>query len=90
MAIKQITVTDAARNFSELVSRIHYQGDSALLIKGGKPMARIVPATRPKTGGELADLWPKLTHLSPTEAEGFERDLLTSRRKLPPLASKWG
>jgi antitoxin (DNA-binding transcriptional repressor) of toxin-antitoxin stability system len=90
MAIKQITVTDAARNFSELVSRIHYQGDSALLVKGGKPMVKIVPANRPKTGGELAALWPQLAHLSPAEATSFERDMLTSRRRLPPLASKWG
>ena len=90
MAMKHITVTDAARNFSELVSRIHYQGDTALLLKGGKPMAKIVPANRPKTGGELAALWPQLTHLTSSEAASFERDLLTSRRHLPPLSSKWG
>jgi antitoxin (DNA-binding transcriptional repressor) of toxin-antitoxin stability system len=89
MGLKQITVTEAARNFSELVSRIHYQGDGALLVKGGKPMVRMVPARRPRTGGELAALWSSLAHLSPAEAAGLERDLLASRRKLRPLTSKW-
>jgi hypothetical protein len=28
------TVTEASRNFSDLVSRVHYQGESTLLIKG--------------------------------------------------------
>lgn len=89
MAFKEITVTEAARNFSELVSRIHYQGDCTLLVKGGKPMVRMSPANRPKTGGELAALWPALTHLNPDEAESFERDLRTSRERLRPITSSW-
>ena len=89
MALREITVTEAARNFSELVSRIHYQGDSALLTKGGKPMVTMTSARRPKTGRELAALWPTLPHLSPAEAEGFERDLLASRRNVPPPAPRW-
>lgn len=89
MALQQITVTEAARNFSELVNRIHYQGDSALLLKGGKPMVKMVPANRPKTGAELAALWPTLAHLTLGEAESFESDLLAARRTLRPLVSKW-
>jgi antitoxin (DNA-binding transcriptional repressor) of toxin-antitoxin stability system len=89
MALKQITVTEAARNFSELVSRIHYQGDSALLTKGGKPMVRMTSVRQRKTGGELAAIWPNLPHLSLAEAESFERDLLESRRGVPPLAPRW-
>jgi antitoxin (DNA-binding transcriptional repressor) of toxin-antitoxin stability system len=89
MALKQITVTEAARNFSELVSRVHYQGDTAILSKGGKPMAKLSPASRPKTGRELAALWPKRPSLNPDEAARFERDLRESRSRLGPLASKW-
>jgi antitoxin (DNA-binding transcriptional repressor) of toxin-antitoxin stability system len=58
MAFKQITVTEASRNFSELVSRVHYQGTTTILLKGGKPMVKISPVGRPKTGRELAALWP--------------------------------
>lgn len=89
MATKQMTVTEAARNFSELVSRIHYQGGTTILVKGGKPMVKLSPATRPKTGRELAALWPDRPALSPEEATSFERDLNNSRRRLSPVASKW-
>jgi antitoxin (DNA-binding transcriptional repressor) of toxin-antitoxin stability system len=89
MAIKQITVTEAARNFSELVSRVHYQGGTTILVKGGKPMVKLSPADRPKTGRELAALWPNRPTLSPDEAASFERDLNNSRGRLGPIASKW-
>jgi antitoxin (DNA-binding transcriptional repressor) of toxin-antitoxin stability system len=89
MAPKQITVTEAARNFSELVSRVHYQGGTTILVKGGKPMDKLSPACCPNTGRELAALWPKRPILSPDEAASFERDMADSRSRLGPLLSKW-
>ena len=89
MAMRRISVTDAARNFSDLVSSIHYRGESAILLKGGRPMVKMTPARRPKTGRDLARTWGSLPHLSPAEAERFEHDLGEARRSLPPLASKW-
>jgi len=89
MAYKQITVTEAARNFSELVSRVHYQGGTTILVKGGKPMVKLSPASRPKTGRDLAALWPKRPALDAEEAASFERDLNDSRRRLGPVVSKW-
>lgn len=89
MAPKQITVTEAARNFSELVSLVHYQGGTTILVKGGKPMVKLSPAYRPKTGRELAALWPKRPMLSPDEAASFERDMADSRGRLGPLVSRW-
>ena len=89
MEPSKITVTEADRNFSELVSRIHYQGGTAILVKGGKPMVKLSPASRPKTGRELAALWNKRPALSPDEAASFERDLTDSRNRLGPLVSKW-
>jgi antitoxin (DNA-binding transcriptional repressor) of toxin-antitoxin stability system len=89
MTLKQMTVTEAARNFSDLVSRVHYQGGTTILLKGGKPMVKLSPAARPKTGRELAALWPKRPALSPSEAASLGRDLTDSRSRLGPLASKW-
>jgi len=89
MPVKQITVTEAARNFSELVSRVHYQGGTTILVKGGKPMVKLTPASRPKTGRELAALWPTRPALSPDEATSFERDMNDSRKRLGPHVSKW-
>jgi antitoxin (DNA-binding transcriptional repressor) of toxin-antitoxin stability system len=89
MAIKQMTVTEAARNFSELVSRVHYQGGTTILVKGGKPMVKISPAGRPKTGRQLAAIWPQHPALSLEEATSFERDLVDSLTRLGSLATKW-
>jgi antitoxin (DNA-binding transcriptional repressor) of toxin-antitoxin stability system len=87
--MKTVTVTEAARNFSELVSRVHYQGETALLIKGGRPMAKVTPARRPRTGRDLALVWPTLPRLDAREAKAFDRDLSEARRRLPEIKSKW-
>ena len=89
MALRHITVTEAARNFSELVSRVHYQGGATILVKGGKPMVKISTACRPKTGRELAALWPNRPILGPDEAARFERDMANSRSRLGPPVPKW-
>ena len=84
-----MTVTEVARNFSEFISRVHYRGESALLLKGGKPVAKVMPARAPSTGRHLAAVWSRLPHLSMKEAEAFRRDIEDSRHRLPPLVSKW-
>ncbi len=38
-----ISVTQAARKFSDCVNRVRYQGTSFVLHKNGVPVARIVP-----------------------------------------------
>ncbi len=73
-----------------MINRVFYRGETAVLVRGGKPVAKIVPVRRPgKTGKELAAVWPKLPHLSPAEAELLERDLAAARQALPTLISKW-
>lgn len=42
--------------------------------------------TKPKTGAELAKLWPARFHLPPSEAEALASDLATSRAN-PLLAA---
>ena len=87
--MKTMTVIEAARHFSDLISRVHYRGESTLLLKGGKPMARVLPARKPSTGRDLAALWGGLPHLSAKEAATFGQDLEGARRNLPPLVAKW-
>ena len=87
--MRTITVTDAARNFSDLVGRVHYQGESALLIKGGRAMVKMTPVRAAVTGRDLAAAWPTLRHLGKAEANRLERDLTRARKLLPALGSKW-
>ena len=45
-------------------------------------------ATKPKTGAELAALWPRCFHLTTQEADDFARDLEAGRPS-PPKAMPW-
>jgi len=44
-----ISVTVAARKFSDCISRVRYQGASFLLEKNGVPVARIIPVQTEST-----------------------------------------
>lgn len=87
--MKTVTVTDAARNFSDFINRVYYQGESALLVKGGRPMVKVTPAHRSNTAAELAELWPTFAHLSVTEAGLLADELETARSRLPTPTSQW-
>jgi prevent-host-death family protein len=46
MREQAISVTEAARNFSDCINRARYQGTTFILHKNGVPVARIVPAEK--------------------------------------------
>jgi antitoxin (DNA-binding transcriptional repressor) of toxin-antitoxin stability system len=53
----RISVTEAARSFSELMNRVRYRGESFVVERGGKPICEILPAKPPKlSGADLASL----------------------------------
>jgi len=80
---RTISVTEAARGFSDLVNRVRYRGESATLMKNGRPVARIVPVTaKPPTLRELAKRWKPGAHLTPKEAADFARDIKKGKRHL--------
>ena len=90
---RELSVTEAARNFSDVIARAHYRGESVRLTKNGRTMARIVPVeeeSAPKGGAELAKIWtaPERPRLSPAEARGLAADLKAARADLPPVGEK--
>lgn len=84
-----LSVTDAARGFSDLVNRVRYHGETATLLKGGKPVAMLSPFPKPHTGAELAKMWPEIHHLPGTEADSFAKDMAEARKRQPLPQSKW-
>ncbi len=46
MQTRSISVTEAARNFSDCVNRARYQGITFVLHRNGVPVARLVPETQ--------------------------------------------
>jgi len=86
---KTLTVSEASRSFSDLINRVRYQGESAVLLKNGKPVAKIIPVQETFTGKELAEAWAKMPHLGHEEATLLEADIVDARKALPKLKNKW-
>ncbi len=86
-----VTVTEAARNFADIVNRAYYRQEATTLLKNGKPVARIVPAAANlNTGKEIAArMAGKRPRLGLKEAEAFARDLEAARSEMPALSSPW-
>jgi prevent-host-death family protein len=42
----KISATEAARNFSGLINRVHYRGETFVVERGGEPVGKIVPLRR--------------------------------------------
>ena len=84
-----ITVTEAARNFADCVNRVRYQDTTFILLKNGKPIARLVPAQEPVcTGRDLSDALARVS-LSAAEAESWRNDLAEARKTIKAPVDKW-
>lgn len=84
-----ITVTEAARNFADCINRAHYQNTSFVLLKNGRPFARIEPEKEKRcTGRELADALAA-TELSAEAAREWHADLRNAREAIPNPTDKW-
>lgn len=87
---RKVSVTEAARRFSDLINRVFYRGESTTLVRGGQPVARLVPLLPVGCSArELADRWAAFPHLEAGEALALERELEESRRALPELNPPW-
>lgn len=88
----RLTVTEAVRNFSEILGRVRYRGERFVLLKGGRPVAELGPtdAAAPVRLEELETILDELPHLEPDDAERFGRDLDSGRRAAgPPPPVTW-
>ncbi len=53
MTIKECSVAEAKKHFSELLGRVAYGGEHILISKRGKPLAMLVPSTKEPTEDHL-------------------------------------
>lgn len=84
---KKISATEAVRKFSEILSQVHYKGDSYTVVRGGKSVASISPVTqslKAKNLGELKSLLASIPKLG-AEAMAFESDIRTACETQPVL-----
>ncbi|MDI3467434.1 MAG: hypothetical protein OJF52_004419 [Nitrospira sp.] len=90
---KSITATDAVRRFSDLLNTIKFKGVRYTIIRGGKAVATLGPATTSAhhtTLGELQELLTKLPSLG-DETAAFEQDLKNIAKTQPilPKGRRW-
>jgi prevent-host-death family protein len=87
---RYVTVTDAARNFSDLVNRVYYRGERMILTRNGNPVAFLTPpAPVAKSARELATGWEDQPHLDPVDAARFADELTQARQALPSAEGRW-
>lgn len=88
--MERINVTQAVRQFSDLLNRVFYQKASFELERGNKVIARITPAPQ-ESSLKVKDLNKFFAEL-PTlgeDAEDFAKDLGDIRKQIPMETSKW-
>jgi prevent-host-death family protein len=72
-----VSATEAVRTFSDLLNSVKYKGKSYTIIRGGKPIAEIVPVgefPQERRIGDLMGILKKLPSLG-DDAENFARDI---------------
>lgn len=85
-----LSVTEAARNFSEIINRVYYQRQTYLLTRGGTVVAKLTTTAKTLTGAELAERWPHHPPLDAEDAARWEEELAQARAALRlPEASTW-
>lgn len=85
-----ISVTEAARNFSDVINRVYYQGQSYLLTRGGTVVAQLTAASAPLTGSELLRRWSERPRLDPEDAARWEDELAAAKATIEtPSEEPW-
>jgi antitoxin (DNA-binding transcriptional repressor) of toxin-antitoxin stability system len=89
--VKRISATHAARNFSDLINRVRYQGTSFDIERGNEVIARIVPVSAHSTLSiaELSVLWAQLPRLDHEDATLFEESLNDIRQSASLPDTLW-
>jgi antitoxin (DNA-binding transcriptional repressor) of toxin-antitoxin stability system len=89
MKATTITVTEAARNFADCVNRAHYQNMTFVLLKGGKPFARIEPEKEKRCSGRVLGEALRKADLTADEAREWHREMRTARENLKTPDDRW-
>ena len=86
-AARRVSATEASRNFSELLNRIRYRGETFIVMRGGQPICELKPAGPTRfTGADLVTLFRSL----PAVDEDFLRAVEEAARSQPLIPeSPW-
>lgn len=74
-----ISVTEASRNFSDVINRVYYQGQTYLLTRGGVVVAQLTGSSKTLSAKDLLSQWENRPRLDPDDAAQWEQDLAEAR-----------
>lgn len=82
-----VTATEAGRNFSDLLNRVRYRGESFDVVRGGEVVARLVPATAKRA--TVGALFALVREFGPVD-DSFATDLEEIQNsQLPAPVDPW-
>lgn len=85
-----VTVEDAAIRLSELVEHVFAKREAAVLVRGGRPVARIVPVLAPgEVSEDLIDFLRRWRTQYPEPDEQLAEAVADSRRGVRPAHDPW-
>ncbi len=77
-----MSVTELARSLADAINRVLYRGERFTILRGGKPVAEIVPVPVGRRLGDLPDLLASLPRLGKEGAASFAEDIDSARHEL--------
>jgi antitoxin (DNA-binding transcriptional repressor) of toxin-antitoxin stability system len=85
------SVTEVFRNFSDYINRVAYRGERIVLMRGGRPVAELMPVVTGARLGDLPTLLDSLPRLTADEAAALGEDLDRARSELAkrPPGDPW-
>lgn len=85
-----LSVTDAARNFSDVINRVYYQGQNYLLTRSGTIVAQLTVPDKKLTARELLAQWETRPRLDSEDAAIWEQELEQFKTNAaPPENMEW-
>jgi antitoxin (DNA-binding transcriptional repressor) of toxin-antitoxin stability system len=80
MSANVLTVTEAARHFSEYISRVTYRRETFVLRKGSRSVAELRPLPIGRRLGDLPSILRSVPHLAEADADTFAEDVNAARK----------
>lgn len=84
-----LTIEDAARRLADVVEQVHTKGQATVLLKSGRPVARIVPVAAAQGSEDLIAFLAQWRLQYPEPDEQLADVILESRQWLRPPRDPW-
>ncbi len=84
---RRLSATEAARNFSELLNRVRYRGETFIIERGGEAVGELRPAAPSRFTG--ADFVALMSCMPPVDEEFLEAVEEAARTQPPIQVSPW-